>query len=375
MKVLKFSCVSGLNSGDDLISYVIEEEFKVKHSIISLDILGLKFDLENRINSKNIHRVPNNNKLRNFLAGFVRWCDYRLNHRIKFRSAIKSSELVIIGGGQIIDDFATGHMLYRIIDIIKICRSFNVPVIIGFVGVSQLSNKNFNKLESLAPYLDKFCVRDSKSLARLKENNINARETNLVADPVFNISKWVSLNNSETKYIGVNIMNLNSVLGIKDQNLETCAKNLIDIAKDLHLEVRLILTSFGQDLDMARELEKHFKNANHRIDIKFVTTPESVAEAYTGVEIMFSHRMHSSIIAMSYGIPCLAYNWHTKVEGLEKLVNKDAKILKIHEDLNFESHLFIERANAMLLSKHSNDFDLKNIKSDINNYFSDITRR
>lgn len=375
MKVLKFSCVSGLNSGDDLISYVIEEEFKVKHSIISLDIMGLKFDLENRLNSKNIHRVPNNNKLRNFLAGFVRWFDYRLNHRIKFKEAIKSSELVIIGGGQIIDDFATGHMLYRIIDIIKICRIFNVPVVIAFVGVSQLSNKNFNKLESLAPYLERFCVRDSKSLVRLKENNISARETNLVADPVFNISKWVSLNNSKIKYIGVNIMNLNSVLGIKEQNLETCAKNLIDIAKDLHLEVRLILTSFGQDLDMARELEKHFKKANHRIDVKFVTTPDSVSEAFTGVAIMFSHRMHSSIIAMSYGIPCLAYNWHTKVEGLEKLVNKYSKILKIHQDLNFDSHLFIEKANALLLSKHSNDFDLKNIKSDINNYFSEITSR
>ncbi|MDX6017287.1 polysaccharide pyruvyl transferase family protein [Shewanella indica] len=372
MKVLKFSCVSGLNSGDDLISYVIEQEFKIKHAIISLDIMGLKFDLEKRINTKNTHKVPNNNKLRNSLAGFVRWCDYILNHRSKFREAIKNSELVIIGGGQIIDDFATGHMLYRIIDIIRICRRFNIPVIISFVGVSQLSKKNFSKLESLAPYLDNFCVRDSKSLARLKDNNIKARETNLVADPVFNISKWVTLNNSETKYIGVNIMNLNSVLGLKHQNLETCAKNLIEIAKELHLEVRLILTSFGQDLDMARELEKHFKHANYRIDIKFVTNPESVAEAYSGVEIMFSHRMHSSIIAMSYGIPCFAYNWHTKVEGLEKLVNKDNKILKIHEDLNFESHLLMESAKAMLLSKHDNDFDLKNLKSEINNYFSGI---
>ncbi|MBB1318434.1 polysaccharide pyruvyl transferase family protein [Shewanella sp. SR43-4] len=375
MEVLKFSCVSGLNSGDDLISYVIEEEFKVEHSIKSLDIMGLKFDLKSRINSKNIHKVPRNNKYRNHLAGFIRWCDYRLNHRNKFISAIKSSELVIIGGGQIIDDSATGHMLYRIMDIIKICHSLHVPVIISFVGVSQLSSKNFNKLKKLAPYLEKFCVRDSKSLIRLKENNINARVTNLIADPVFNISKWVDLKNTDIKYIGVNIMNLNAVIGVEDQSLETCSRNLIKIALELDLGVRLILTSFGQDLDMARILENHFKNANYPIDIKFVTTPESVTEAYSGVEIMLSHRMHSSIIAMSYGIPCLAYNWHTKVEGLEKLVNSESSILKIHQDINFESHLLLENAKALILQKNNNEFDLNNIKSDIDNYFAEIIKR
>lgn len=375
MKVLKFSCVSGLNSGDDLISYVIEQEFNTEHSIESLDIMGLKFDLKGRMNSKKTHKVPKNNKYRNRLAALVRWCDYRISHRKKFISAIKSSELVFIGGGQIIDDTATGHMLYRIMDIIKICHKAHVPVMIGFVGVSNLRRKNLSKLKKLAPYLERFCVRDSNSLVRIKENNINAGVTNFIPDPVFNISKWVDLNSSDTKYIGVNIMNLNSVLGFEEQNIRTSAENIIIIAKELHLEVRLILTSFGQDLDMARKFESHFKNFNYPINIKFVTTPESVSEAYSGVEIMFSHRMHSSIIAMSYGIPCLAYNWHTKVEGLAKLVNNKSDILKIHEDLNFESSFILENAKVMILKKNNNELDLGSIKSDIDEYFAEITKK
>lgn len=375
MKVLKFSCVSGLNSGDDLISYVIEQEFKIQHTIKSLDIMGLKFDLKARMNSKSTHNIPKNNKYRNRLAAFVRWCDYRLNYRNKFISAIKSSELVIIGGGQIIDDTATGHMLFRIMDIIKICHKSHIPVMIAFVGVSKLSCENFSKLKKLAPYLERFCVRDSISLARIKENNINAGVTNFIADPVFNISKWIDLNISDAKYIGVNIMNLNAVLSIEKQDIRISAENLIKIAKELDLKVRLILTSFGQDLDMARDLECHFKSANYPIDIKLVTTPQSVTEAYSGVSIMFSHRMHSSIIAMSYDIPCLAYNWHTKVEGLEMLINEKSDLLKTHEDLNFESSLFLENTKAMISKKNNNEFNLGNIKSDLDDYFSEIIRK
>jgi len=373
MKILKFSCVSGLNSGDDLISYVMERRFEKRHLICSLDILGQEFDLDKRLKSKATHRLPALSKPRNLLAAFIRWVAYKVLHRNRIKRSIKDNDFVIIGGGQIIDDFATGHMFYRIVDIVNICKKLNVPVSVCFVGVSELSPGNFRKLRNMATYLQEFSVRDSESLLKMERNSIQGNSINVIPDPVFTISDWIYLSNVRVEYVGINIMNLNRIMMIEDQDLRVCAKNLKVFSQHLGLKIRLILTSYGDDLDMARELKVQLQGIGVPVDTKLVTTAESVSEAYSGVEIMLSHRMHSSIIAMSFGIPCMIFNWHTKIKGLVQLVERESSLVSMHQDVNFDSETLLKESVLMIERKKQETIELTTIKAEVNNYFDILT--
>lgn len=234
---------------------------------------------------------------------------------------VKSSEVLISGGGSLLQDVTSLKSLVYYLIVIALGLLFGKKVIIFAQGIGPINNR-FARF--VAGFLLKQCdlvtVRDENSLAFLKNRGINGK---LVCDPIYSLEIVPS--------------DCNGSVGIQLRDFKTMNYNL------LHKLAMLVATKFSdkkieifslqetQDLYLCKKFKAVLASINPEIKTEVVT--DNIVERIAKLEYLIAMRFHAILCALKNGVKTCAVNYDIKVEKLAQDANIPVISMDAHENL------------------------------------------
>lgn len=239
---------------------------------------------------------------------------------LKFYKPIMESDVLISGGGSLLQDITSLKSLIYYLAVIVTALVLNKKVIIFAQGFSDFRTKLGKFLtQFVLKYCDKIYVRDTKSQEILKNLNINSE---LISDPVFSIE----VNNSFKKS-GVGIQ-LRSFQTLSEKFLETLANEiLIQFPKE---KIKLFSLQDSLDLPVLNKFAEILKNKNIESEIIKNLSLEDEINELSKLEYLIGMRFHANLISAKAGVKVLGINYDMKVSNLAKSIG--FPIIGLNED-------------------------------------------
>lgn len=222
----------------------------------------------------------------------------------KVISAVKSCDVLISGGGSLLQDVTSLKSLVYYSLVIALGLLFNKKVIIFAQGIGPVNNifarfivMNLLKLCTLVT------VRDEASLELLRKYNVNAK---LVCDPVYSIDVKKSFQNGT---VGIQLRDFKTM---NYNLLHRLALFITEHFNDKKIEIFSLQTS--QDFDLCKRFEALLHSLNADIKTEIVT--DDIINRISSLEYMIGMRFHALLAAIKSGIKTCAINYDIKVEKL-----------------------------------------------------------
>lgn len=222
--------------------------------------------------------------------------------------AIANCDVLISGGGSLLQDATSFKSLMYYSTIIRIAQFFKKKVIIFAQGIGPLtrpkSQKIVKEVISKANYVT---VRDSKSLDMVKRWGIHADE---VSDPVY------SFQIGEGTPEGIVGVQLRDYVTMNDTLLMKLAQQIVTDFSDRKIEIYAFQKEI--DLNICKVFQKMLKQLNPQIKTEvFHSLPKNdFIYQISRCEYMIAMRYHALLIALKLGVKPLAINYDAKVTGL-----------------------------------------------------------
>lgn len=230
------------------------------------------------------------------------------NHANEIMSAIKRCDIVICGGGTILQDITSSRSLYYYLVIIWFAQKNHKKIVFFSNGFGPINiNKNKSITSKICNRANDIIVRDEKSKSMMIEMGIN-KKIQVSTDIVFNLEKKN------------NIMKQNKI-AISLRAWKYSKKFTNDIAKTIN---KLIDKGYSIDL-ISLHKNKDEKVLNYifeRIDKKkYVSLYKGknyrqVMNRIGEARIMIGMRLHANIFALINDVPIITINYDPKIEAL-----------------------------------------------------------
>ncbi len=274
--------------------------------------------------------------------------------------SIKSSDVLISGGGSLLQDVTSLKSLFYYLFIIFIALFFRKKVIIFAQGIGPVNNllgRFVTKI--ILRHCSYVTVRDEKSLFRTRGWGIKSK---LVNDPVWSIEVPVPV---KMNRVGVQ---LRSWKNLSSKYLFALARQ---IAKDFS-DKEIFIYSFQDalDLKLCSEFEGNLKIANPAIKTTIVKADsiENIIQSVSNLEYMIAMRYHACLLALKYGIKTMALSYDEKVEKLSGRFNIPCSNLSDAEKLpEYFNELKTLDVDNILKETTNLKFDFSEIVSIIKN--------
>jgi len=229
---------------------------------------------------------------------------------LKFFKPILKSDVLISGGGSLLQDLTSLKSLIYYLGIMTTALVFRKKVYIfaqGFTPFRTSVGKFLTK--TILKHCHKITVRDSKSQELLQDMGINSE---LVADPVF------AIKTSEP--------NIRKGVGVQLRKFPKLSKDFMHsladeiVQKFPNQDIKLI--SLQDSLDY-RILEtfSHILDSKgvHAEILKGLSVSEAIEEI-SKLEYLISMRFHSCLVGAKAGVKVLGINYDIKVQNLAKMI-------------------------------------------------------
>ena len=259
---------------------------------------------------------------------------------LKVLSAILSCDMLISGGGSLLQDVTSSESLIYYSAVIQCAQFFGKRVFIYSQGIGPLLKKMTRY--HVARVLSRCCeitVRDERSAALLTEIGVK-RPVTVTSDPVMALSReGFKLADIDTMLATLGISAANSGEGdrarplllaiirpwAEDSHIAPIA-NYLDIQVSDGWDVLLVPAYYEQDLDILTKIGQRMTQRHHIL--KETLTAHEFIALVASADCVLSMRLHGLICAMAMGVPMLALSYDPKVEafmeqaGLERFCYK-----------------------------------------------------
>lgn len=227
----------------------------------------------------------------------------------KVISCIKNCDILISGGGSLLQDVTSLKSLLYYLWVINTALFFKKKVIIFAQGIGPINNKFGRFLtKNTLRKCNVVTVRDEKSLFLLRGwSGINVH---LVCDPLFDIKLIGSMPSGK---VGVQ---LRSFKTLKEKLLVKLAEHINKNFGDKEIEIYSFQDSL--DLNVCKRFESILKSLNPQIKTTLIynQTSKEILDKISKLDYMIAMRFHANLIALKYGIKTLAICYDEKVEKL-----------------------------------------------------------
>ena len=232
--------------------------------------------------------------------------------RFNFLPALIKSDVLISGGGSLLQDKTSLRSLLYYLGIIYIALILGKKVEIYAQGIGPINSFWGKFLTKIGlKFASKISVRDSKSQELLKKWKIDSE---LVPDPVL-LTEIPTKNKKGT--VGVQLRTFD---GIDEKFLNSLADEITKRFLDKKIEVISLQDSI--DLDVCKKFVKILKSK--RLDnVKLLKelSIDEVIEKISNLEYLIAMRFHANIVGIKANVKTLAINYDPKVEKLAKEYN------------------------------------------------------
>lgn len=242
----------------------------------------------------------------------------------KVVKCIKDSDMLISGGGSLLQDVTSVKSLLYYSFIIFTSLLLKKDVIIFAQGIGPL-NKKFSQI--LVRFLLKHArfvsVRDERSLSLMKQWSIDAK---LVYDPVFSLKIP-----SVRKNFALGIQ-LRDFITMNDAFLDSLAENVLKYFPNRKIE--LFIFQKKLDEQVSKRFMEFLKSKNPNVDVELIyyTNKDKIFKRIAQLDYMIAMRFHAVIASLMAGIKTSAINYDIKVEKLAQEASIPLISMKSHRN-------------------------------------------
>jgi len=243
--------------------------------------------------------------------------------------AITKSDVLISGGGSLLQDVTSLKSLIYYLGIIFLGLIFRKKVIVFAQGIGPINNK-FGQLltRAILRHCNYVSVRDEKSLELMKSWDIDAE---LLCDPIFSTKIKTSI--VKTPSVAIQLRNFRTLnMDFIDRLAQKVCKEFPDKTIEIY--------SFQDSIDL--EICKKFQESMHMLNPEIKTvlhsglTNEQIIDNISKSEYLIAMRFHAIIIGLLSKTKTLTINYDIKVEKISNEFNLPMIDLKKEFKTQFE---------------------------------------
>ncbi|MGE5560033.1 MAG: polysaccharide pyruvyl transferase CsaB [Chloroflexota bacterium] len=235
--------------------------------------------------------------------------------------AIRDADLIINGGGSLLQDRTSSRSLFYYLYIIWRAKLLRKRVVLYANGIGPVRRPLNRRLTArILNSVDLITLRESMSLAELRGLGVDRPPVEVTADPVFGLSP-APPERARELLAAEGVGTRRPLVGVSVRqwaNLETWAE-AIAVAAD-HLidrhgaSVAFIPMEFSADVVVAEAVARRMRNPATIIRGKYIATD---CMAIVGqLDLLLGMRLHSLIFAARQQVPLIGIDYDPKVRGL-----------------------------------------------------------
>jgi len=267
--------------------------------------------LENKIDKKNIRILTADTEKteKKFkIEGVDRYSFYKVN------KAIKEADVVLVGGGSLLQDVTSKKSIYYYLYIIYVTKLFNKKIGLLSQGIGPIKGKiNRFITGKVLRKADYVSVRDKNSIQELISIGLNNEDITFAADPVINYKSKSKITNKSKTRIGISIREW------KDSNIIETVNKLIERFDEDKFEFIFIPFHYDEDVKILSNIEFKYKNC---IVIRDKKSIDEIYNIISNLDLMVGVRLHSLIFASSANIPVVSISYDPKVKNFLKSIGE-----------------------------------------------------
>jgi len=306
------------NSGDDALLMSIINDFKNSDERVQITVL-----------SKN----PKQTRLKYCVNAVNRY------NPVALIKAISSCDLLISGGGTLIQDVTSTKSLLYYLSIIRLAQFFRKKVMLYANGIGPLKSfKNIEKTKKILDDVDLITLRDKKSQEELESIGITKPRMVLTADPAFLIEADDNGKNILETYgvpqdkplMCVSVRNWKN----NPDDFEDIMARFCDYAADKYGLFTVFLTmQHKSDFAVSSEIKGKMRNKSVLIGANYPV--ETILSLMDEMTVSVGMRLHSLIYSASRMIPLIGIVYDPKINGFLDYMGEN-KYTMI-EDVSYEA--------------------------------------
>ena len=243
---------------------------------------------------------------------------------------ILSADLLISGGGSLLQNVTSRRSLYYYLGIIFLAKIFGKKVMLYAQGIGPIRGTLAHRLMNwIVNRVDLITVRDKGSLEELKRLQITKPKIFCTADPVLaikpaslEIGKKIlarhGISEQEKNYsLSTNHCPLKIGVSVRRwKHWESCRSNLTKaldkLVDELGVEIIFLPMQFPEDVKAAKLTAELMQNKSTVIDEELSTA--EILSLVGCMDILISIRLHALIFAGVMGVPMLGISYDPKIE-------------------------------------------------------------
>ena len=286
-----------------------------------------------------VHRFLGQSKFYRKMMALLVWnCKKRKRLSSYWRQKFANSNIVVIGGGQLLMDNELSFIL-RVREIVKTAHSLNKKVVFYACGVGDKWSRLGSHLLAKALLDDNvswISIRDCGSRETLQSLLPSCKlKLNIAMDPALFAADTYGINAStESNIIGLGILSPSTLRRrTKGANNKFSTKNVrqfwINLAKLLtadHQPFAFFTNGRSDDYAFAESIIAELCSSDINQQIVLLEQPDNprhLVEQIAQFKAIVAHRLHANMIAYSLCIPSIGLVWDTKVAEFGKMTKRE----------------------------------------------------
>jgi len=244
---------------------------------------------------------------------------------------IKKSDIVLLGGGSLLQDSTSTRSLVYYLGIIRAAKMFNKKVMLyanGFGPIYKTFNQKMTK--KIANDVDIITLRDKCSEDDMKKMGINKPEIYVTADAAFTlkpIDKKYSISLLEKE----NIPTDKDIIGISIRywsraiDVEKYIKAIAKACDEFAVKGKIILLipmQFPEDVEISKKVMSNMKEKSYILSKGY--SPAKISGIISCCKIIVSMRLHALLFAAIERVPMIGIIYDPKVANYLEVLSMPA---------------------------------------------------
>ena len=234
---------------------------------------------------------------------------------------IKHSDIVLSGGGTLLQDGTSTRSLIYYLAIIKLAKLFGRRVMLYANGIGPV-NGSFNRhlVKLVVNTVDMITLREKLSEADLKSIGVSKPDIVVTADPAFTLKSITDAEAdsllaaegvpTDKPTVGVSVRAWSKAFGGEDY-LEKIAKVCDNLAQSGKTVV-FVPMEYPKDLDVSKKVIAMMSQKAYLLEKRY--NPPQIMGIVGRLNVMLSMRLHTLIFAAVKNVPMLGIIYDPKVE-------------------------------------------------------------
>jgi polysaccharide pyruvyl transferase CsaB len=240
-------------------------------------------------------------------------------HMSAILSALRKADLLVSGGGSLLQNVTSGRSLYYYMGIIFLAQLVGTPVMLYAQGIGPIYGSLARSIMSwLGNRVDFITVRDNGSLKELDSLSIRNAHIEVTADPVLAI-------HPVDKEVGRSILKsyhaagAKPVVGISVREWREWKhyKNVVaqvadEIAVEFNARIVFLPMQYPEDVKAAERITALMKQPATVLNDEYTTS--ELLSIVGNMDLLISIRLHALIFAGVMGVPMIGISYDPKVD-------------------------------------------------------------